>query len=68
MDKTVRDLKIDGVPKDPLLHPGQSVVDDYVCYQLKCKDEIPPVTVGVQDQFGAREFRKFKALELCAPA
>ena len=68
MDKGVVDLRINGVPTNPELHPGQSLFDDYVCYRLKCEGEVPPATVDVSDQFGARTFSKFKAVELCVPA
>jgi len=71
VQKTVTALKIDGVVTTPLLHPGQDLVDDYICYKLTCKKDsgdVPPETVGGQDQFGARSFSRFKAVELCAPA
>jgi len=46
---------------------GQNLVDDYICYLIKCKTTAPPET-RVEDQFGNRTVSKFKAFELCTPA
>jgi hypothetical protein len=45
---------------------GQNLVDDYLCYKIKC-ETVPPDT-EVEDQFGRRLLTKFKAKEVCVPA
>jgi hypothetical protein len=59
--KTVQEANVQVVPA-----PGQDLLDDRVCYKIKCpKVEI---TQTAEDQFGQRTFTKFKAAEVCTPA
>jgi len=54
--------------------PGPNIVgpplgpNDYVCYQVDCKDPHPVADKLVVDQFGQRRQRKYKPSELCVPA
>jgi hypothetical protein len=66
--KTV-DLTQTTINKQPVtLMPvtGQALVDDYICYKIKC--EKVDLTANVKDQFATRTFVKFNAKELCVPA
>jgi len=66
--KTV-DLTRTTINKQPVtLMPviGQGLVDDYICYKIKC-DNVDRTT-NVKDQFATRTFVKFKAQELCVSA
>jgi len=46
--------------------PGQPLVDDYICYKVRCPEV--DITRDIVDQFGTRRLEKFKARELCVPA
>ncbi len=52
----------------PLGLTGLDLVNDYICYKVKCdKQELPDLVVS--DQFGSRTIEKLKAVKwLCAPA
>ncbi|MCC6847112.1 MAG: hypothetical protein IT294_01325 [Deltaproteobacteria bacterium] len=45
---------------------GQSLVDDYVCYPIRCPKV--KITQGIVDQFGPRVLAKLRQKELCVPA
>ncbi len=47
---------------------GQSLQNDYVCYQIDCPNSTKISDKLVIDQFGQRRERKFKPKELCVPA
>jgi hypothetical protein len=47
--------------------PGQHLLEDRICYKIKCEKTDIPATLVV-DQFGQRIFDKFKATEVCTPA
>jgi hypothetical protein len=64
--KTVVSATVNGGPVGPPV-AGQSLIDDYVCYSIRCK-ATAPASVKVQDQFSTRTFTKFKASEVCVPA
>jgi len=66
--KTV-DLTQTTINKQPVtLMPviGQALVDDYICYKIKCQKV--DIAANVTDQFATRTFVKFNAQELCVPA
>ncbi len=51
-----------------LLRDGQALINDYICYKLKCEDPPDPIeTITFTDQFSSRRFEKFKAKKICAP-
>ena len=58
---------LNGLPVTLAPVAGQNLIDDYVCYTIKC-DTPPPASAKVQDQFSTRTFTKFKAAEVCVPA
>ena len=63
--KTVTELETSLTPNPGF--PGAELLDDRICYKIKCpKADLP--SVAVEDQFGARTFEKFKAVEVCTPA
>ncbi|MFQ5478669.1 MAG: Kazal-type serine protease inhibitor domain-containing protein [Candidatus Binatia bacterium] len=47
---------------------GQDLVNDFLCYRLKCPRTPLPNGWPVVDQFGRRIVKGFKPLRLCAPA
>jgi hypothetical protein len=58
---------VNGQPVTLMPVPGQNLVDDYICYIIKCPSTPPPPT-NVKDQFATRTLQKFRAFELCVPA
>jgi hypothetical protein len=47
---------------------GQSLSNDYICYQAKCKSPIPPPDKEVIDQFGDRLQQGYHMAKICVPA
>ncbi|MBI5505080.1 MAG: hypothetical protein HY899_09770 [Deltaproteobacteria bacterium] len=47
---------------------GQSLDDDYICYQAKCPNPTPPPSKLIVDQFGKRQQRAYKPSVICVPA
>ena len=46
--------------------PGQHLIEDYLCYQLRCPSKGRNPVIG--DQFGQRRILVQRAFELCVPA
>lgn len=65
--KILKQAEVKKTPVVPLPISGQTLIDDYLCYTVKCPDPNPGDTLAA-DQFGTRRFTKFKASELCVPA
>lgn len=55
-------------PLSPVVMPGQDLVDDRLCYKVKCPAAALIADEEVQDQFGKRRIGKFKASLLCTNA
>jgi len=47
---------------------GQNLIDDYLCYAVRCDQNNAPKKLGVEDQFAARTINLGLADLLCAPA
>ncbi len=47
---------------------GQPLSDDYICYQAKCPNRIPPPSKLVIDQFGKRQQQRYIPTTICVPA
>ncbi len=68
----------DPQPEDPHDAPsevveGQDLVNDFICYKMKCPRptsdaDAPPELQEVIDQFGQRAIGRFKPQIICAPA
>lgn len=54
----------------PIQPPTQELVNDYVCYKMKCPEPEPSIPdTKVTDQFGSRHLVRIKgAQEICVPA
>ncbi len=51
-----------------LVVEGQDLTNAFLCYTVKCRDELLPATLSMSDQFGSRELSKLHTIRLCAPA
>jgi len=47
---------------------GQPLSNDYICYQAKCPNQMPPPSKLVIDQFGKRQQRRYIPTKICVPA
>lgn len=54
-------------PVDPNI-VGQSLSTDFICYQAKCKNPVPPPDRQVIDQFGDRLEEGYRVAKVCVPA
>lgn len=52
----------------PVVMPGQDLLEDRLCYKIKCPASAVIASEEVQDQFGTRKIGKFKATMLCTNA
>ena len=61
-----------GSPHGPISMPGQDLLEDRICYKVKCKTVLPVKPIvppeEIQDQFGKRIGSKFKTQYLCTNA
>jgi|GEM_PF-1582967 len=58
---------VDPPPANPNI-VGQPLRDDYICYQVRCPNAVPPPSKLVIDQFGKRQQQRYTPSTVCVPA
>ena len=46
---------------------GQDLINDFLCYKIRCPRQDQPKRLAVADQFGRRVIQGFKPVRLCVP-